>query len=99
MNRQEEGDAISGSGFVGKGQEAGALDSGNHWGWVSAGEEEAWSLPRPPPPVSASAPSFWAPPTPSPWAPRPGLGRRDPGALAAHDTYSFRIWRAVASAC
>lgn len=36
-------------------------------------------------------------PAPSPGTLQPGPGRRDPGALAAHDTYSFRIWRAVAS--
>lgn len=37
-----------------------------------------------------------------PPAPRqrwPGLGRRDLGALAAHDTYGFRIWRADGSPC
>lgn len=81
MNWQEGGDAMSGSGFVGKGQEAGAEDSGNHWGWVSAGEEEAWSLPQPPPRVLASASSFWASPCPQPldtaaW-PRAG-GTREP---------------------
>lgn len=47
MNRQVGGDAISGSGFVGKGREAGAEDSGNHWGWVGADGEEAWSRPLP----------------------------------------------------
>lgn len=68
MNRHKGGDAISGGGLAGKGQEAGAEGSRNHWGWASLGEEEALSLPLPPQLVWAFASSFWAPPCP----PAPG---------------------------
>lgn len=49
MSRHEGGDAVSGRGLAGKGREAGAEGSRNHWCWASLGEEEALSLPLLPP--------------------------------------------------
>lgn len=58
------------------------------------------SLPLPPQLVGAAAllpgPTLSPGPQTRPW---PGPGQRDLGAVAAHDTYGFRIWRADGSPC